>query len=122
VDTSSLTGSKYQLDKFVKHTAPQGNYNLNSVFASSSYQSYRDWLVDATASGSLEVDDMGRHNLVYVAGEKTGVTYLNGSFHTDCNAVKVVLPYSSGSIHAFPTSSADLRTGTCPRCGGPLTR
>lgn len=119
IETSALTGSQYQLDKIIKHTAPQKQYQLNSVFASPDFQMYKDWIVSSSVSGALEVDERGRHNLLYVAGQTVGVTYVSGSFHTHCDTVKVVLPYSSGSIHAFPTSAADLTRTSCAKCGGP---
>jgi hypothetical protein len=120
IATSELTGSQYQLDKYIKHNAPQSLYPLNSVFASQSYLSYRDWIVSSAVSGALEVDEKGRHNFIIIAGETVGVTYVNGSFHTECSAVKVVLPYSATSIHAYPISAGALSSGTCARCAGPL--
>jgi hypothetical protein len=47
-------------------------------------------MVNSICSGSVEIDNQGRMNIVWLAGEKTGTTYLNGSFLTDNNSVKVV--------------------------------
>jgi hypothetical protein len=92
VQTSDLTASDYQLEKFMKHTAPSSVEKINSVFKTSDFATYRDYVVNSAASACLEVDDRDRHNYIFVAGEITGATFSNDSFVTTCSAVKVVLP------------------------------
>src|SRR3972149_3632859 len=73
------TATQYQLDKFLKHTTPTGNYALNSVFSDPSISAYSGYLVNAGASGCLEVDDYGRKNIVWIAGSPIGITIQGGS-------------------------------------------
>lgn len=62
-DPTALTASQYQLDKFIKHTAPTGVYTTNSVFLDSSWSTYQHYIVTTASSGSLEIDDQGRKTL-----------------------------------------------------------
>ena len=71
----SLTGTSYQLEKFIKHTAPTGTYPINSLFSDPSYERYRDFVATTIVSGSAYIDDRGRSNLLYFAGDKIGATY-----------------------------------------------
>lgn len=117
---SNLTGSSEQLEKFYKHTQPTGSYGINSVFDNPSYDKYADYIVDACCSGSVEVDSRGRTNIVWLAGERTGVTIVNNKPHCVCDAVKVVLSGKAHRVHAFPTGSQVAAVQTCCECGAPI--
>ncbi|MCI0558924.1 MAG: hypothetical protein MN733_10545 [Nitrososphaera sp.] len=114
---SSLTGSQYQLDKFVKHTAPTASYHLNSVFAGPTLQAYSTYVVNTAASGFLEVDDQGRKNLIWFAGSQNGVEYRNGAFSAPTAGVKVVWPEDDNKLHAYPIAASPLRIEVCASCG-----
>ena len=115
---SNYTGSFVQLDKFIKHTMPTTSFIINSIFQSNDYVQYKDYMVNSILSGSVEIDNLGRMNIVWIAGEKTGATYVNGSFITDNNSIKVVKSSDCNEIHGYPTSSADLELKICSNCGG----
>jgi len=70
VNPTGLTANQYQLDKFLKHTAPTGVYSTNSVFDDKQWTDYEEYMVTTTASCCLEIDDQGRKNLIYFAGKK----------------------------------------------------
>lgn len=116
VDPSALTANQYQLDKFVKHTAPTGVYPTNSVFYDNSWSGYQNYMVTVAASGCLEVDNYGRKNLIYFAGEETGLRYDNGSFTAPCSGVMLVCGESVGYVHAFPIDFSP-ESRICAQCG-----
>jgi len=116
----SLTGTSYQLEKYIKHTAPTGIYPTNSVFDITDYEDYRDFVVTTTVSGTAQVDDYGRVNLFWVAGREIGATYDNGKFILPDDSVFVVLHDQEQFIHAFPVSSSGFHAATCARCGRPI--
>ena len=116
----NYTGSLVQLDKFIKHTMPSTTYKINSIFNTNDYDKFKNYIIDTIHSGSVEIDSCGRMNIIWIAGEKTGATYINGSFLTDNNSVKVVKSWDCNEIHCFPTSSADLEFKKCSNCGGDL--
>lgn len=119
---ADLTGTQYQLEKYVKHTMPSGSYPIISVFSDPTFQTYRDYVVNTSASGCLEIDDRGRKNLVWVAGSTVGITIQNGSAIVPNDAVKVVYPEDGKRMHAFPTASSDIQTRTCKVCGRLVVR
>jgi hypothetical protein len=116
----TLTGTSYQLEKFIKHTAPTRGYSLNSVFSESSYEQYRDYVVTTTVSGSVQIDDWGRTNLLYVAGSGIGATYENGHLSIPADTVVVVFHDNAWKIHAFPAGSDSFQHSICQNCGAPI--
>ena len=116
----SVTGTEYQLEKYMKHTAPSGSYPVNSVFESPDHAVYSNYIVGTMASGCVEIDDHGRANLIYFAGEKTGARYEHGEFVCDISGVKVVLAHDEARVHGFPTGIGHLGPQHCERCGTPL--
>jgi hypothetical protein len=106
--------STYQLGKFLKHTAAGGDA---SVFSSTSTGPYGDYIVSAAASGLVEVDDKGRRNFIFIAGQPTGFDYRNGTLIGPTEAVKVVLSSDDKRVHAFPISVGNLTTRRCSGCG-----
>jgi len=70
----NYTGSIVQLDKFIKHTMPTASYKINSVFQTNDYDQFKNYMVNSICSGSVEIDNLGRMNIVWVAGEKTNLT------------------------------------------------
>jgi hypothetical protein len=119
---ASLTGTQYQLDKYIKHTRPTANYRINSIFDASSIQAYSGFIINTSASGCVERDDYGRMNMVWVAGSPVGKTIQNGLPILQNDAVKVVLPENAERMHAFPTGSSDLQIRYCIVCGKPVIR
>jgi hypothetical protein len=114
---NTLTGTSYQLGKFIKHTAPTGTYPLNSVFDDPTYDTYSRYIVSGTASGLLEIDDLGRKNFVWFAGQRTGAEYQNGVFIAPASGVKIVLPEDYTKLHAFPITTSPGSISNCVSCG-----
>ena len=122
VSPSSLTDTVYKLDKFIKHTAPAASsvYGITSVFEDPAYYSVESYLVNAAASGFLEIDDRGRCNLIWYAGSRVGAEYHNGVFVAPTDGVKVVLPEDDAKIHTYSIGSSPSRSEFCASCGNPI--
>jgi hypothetical protein len=120
VSAGKLIRTQYQLDKYIKHTAPTGVYPVNSIFDDPAYSSYRDYVVFTSGSGCFQIDDRGRTNLIWIAGERVGATYHKGVFHAPDDAVKVVFHDDVWRVHAFPTLSDPIQTERCILCGRPV--
>lgn len=116
----SITGSSYQVDKFLKHTVPASSDGVVSVFDDPSTDVYMNYSIDCAMSGSVEVDDQNRVNVVWVASKPLGQLFVDGVPQGGVDAVKLVLTHDAHKVHAFPTSSAEIRTTTCATCGGPI--
>ena len=116
----SLTGTQYQLDKFIKHTAPTGIYSINSVFNDPTYEAYSGFIVTGTISGFMEIDDRGRKNFHWYAGEQTGVEYRNGGYNAPTNGVVIVFPEDDTKLHAYPIQGQSGVINYCANCGAPL--
>ena len=114
---ASLTGTTYQLEKFIKHTAPTGTYPVNSVFNTPDYESYRSYVVSALSSGSALVRDDGRVNLLWLAGKQVGARIENGLILTPADAVVLVLADDQYHLHAYPEVSSGLGVYDCQNCG-----
>jgi hypothetical protein len=117
VYTSDPLQSPYQLGKFIKHALPLSHPSA-SVFNSTSTGEYANYVVDAAASGAVELDARGRRNFIWLAGHPTGFSYKDGALVEPTEGVKVVLSSEETRVHAFPVKAADLVTRTCARCGG----
>jgi|SRR3990172_4773077 len=117
---SSLTGTSYQLSKYIKHTTPTGTYPLNSVFNGPDYETYSQYVVTGSASGLLEIDDRNRKNFIWFAGKRTGAEYRNGVFIAPTDGVKIVLPEDDGKLHAYPIAASPNSVVNCQSCGKPL--
>ena len=125
--SGSFAGEKLY-EKYHKHVLNSGSHNINSVFTYDdfdlsspiSYDEYKEYCINTAYSGSLEIDDKGRRNLVWFADKPTGETTISGSAAGHCNGIKLVLWSSSLAIHAYPTSSAVLFSASCACCGHPL--
>jgi hypothetical protein len=116
---SSLTDTPYKLCKFIKHTAPSASavYSINSVFNDPTYQAYENYVVNATASGFLEIDYQGRKSIIWFAGSEIGVEYHNGVFVAPTDGVKLVLPEDVSRLHPFSIGSSPLKSTSCASCG-----
>ncbi len=113
-----LTGTEYQVDKFIKHTVPSSNYSgAVSIFQDPNLSTYATYVGNTAGSGCLEIDDLGRKNIIWVAGSTTGFTFENGIFRRPDDAVKVVLYEDQFRIHAYPTNSDFVDTKRCRNCG-----
>ena len=109
------TGTQYQLEKFYKHTVPTKHSDMVSFFDMSDNKKYKDYFLNTLASGSVEIDDKGRKNIVWVAEKEQGYRFTDGKITGD-DGVKVVLADDPEKIHAYPTGSADLSTKKCEIC------
>ncbi|MBU2507054.1 MAG: hypothetical protein KJ799_10070 [Bacteroidetes bacterium] len=114
---TNLTGSSDQLGKFIKHTSPTQSYDVNSIFNDKDYSDYKNYIINTLASGSVEVDDYNRKNIVYCAGKTIGFTFIKGSIQIPADAVKVVLHQDDYKIHSYPTSSIGFMNEICSNCG-----
>ena len=117
--TGSLLGSIGQQQKHAKHTQLPTTYALTSIFSDPSTKAYESFIVSASCSGTLEIDDLNRKNVIVFAGQKAGALYKNGRFELDQNSVKVVQYDNPSKIHAFPTGSTGASTAKCSVCGQP---
>jgi hypothetical protein len=75
-----------------------------SIFFWQDYPLYRDFTISGSLSGSLQIDDQNRRNLIWYAGRDIGITYENGIYKLPNDAVKVVLSDNPTGIHAFPVN------------------
>ena len=117
---SILLDTPYQLEKYIKHVAPSILYDVNSVFLSTSTGNYGHYFVDSLNAGAVEIDGLGRKNILFVAGEQTGVKYKNGEFELPTNSIKVVLSSDVTKTHLFPESSTSFEKQVCSVCGRPI--
>jgi len=117
---AALTGTHYQLEKYIKHTAPTSAYNFSTVFTSPGSETYRNYIITAVSSGHVQIDDRGRKNVVWVGSEQTGLTYSNGVFVGPTNAVKVVFHDNAQKIHGFPIHSSEIKAAACVICERPV--
>ena len=120
INSVSLTGTPYQLARYIKHTAPTGTYSVNSIFVDPTYITYSNYIVSGIVSGFLEIDYYGRNNLIWFAGELTGAEYHNGVFVAPTNGVKIVLPEDETKLHAFPILANPGTVNYCVSCRKPL--
>jgi len=112
--TPNLTGTNYQLAKFLKHTAPTGVHSINSVFDNPAYSAYQNHVISGQLSGCVEMDNNNRKNVIWYAGEQVGITY-SGSFNFPVSGVKIVLEGDQTKVHAFPV--AHPQSMHCKNCG-----
>lgn len=112
--SGNISGNAYQLEKFIKHTAPTGSYAMNSVFDDPTYSNYRDYTVSGVYSGCLEIDSYNRKNMVWYAGKQIGLTY-SGSFTVPESGVKVVLHHDQTKIYSYPFTPPQALK--CQHCG-----
>lgn len=117
VYTSDPLQSQYQLGKFMKHTLPPSHPSA-SVFNSTSTGDYANYVVDAAASGAVELDAYGRRNIIWIAGRPTGFSYKGGALVGPTDGVKLVLSSEATKVHAFPVNASSLVTHVCASCGG----
>ena len=117
-EPTTFTGTEYQLKKYIKHTAPTSKHDLNSIFKEGAdYEAYKGYIISTTASGSVEVDDKGRINVIWVAGRETGYKKTHGVFKTTTSAVKVVFHDDEYKVHGFSYESLELAGAECALCG-----
>lgn len=112
--TTDLTGCDYQLEKFIKHTAPTGSYSINSVFDDPKYAEYKDYTISGALSGCVEIDNRGRKNLLWYAGKRVGLTY-SGAFTVPASGVKIVFHDNETKIHTYPFNPPKAQR--CKECG-----
>jgi hypothetical protein len=77
-------------------------------------------MVSAMMEGAVEIDEMGRKNLIWCAGKDTGFRVKAGKIVRPTDAVKVVLSSISSSVHAYPENSTSFNDGNCAECGKPI--
>ena len=116
----SLSGSSYQLNKFMKHTAPKNSYPLNGIFNDPSYERYANYVVTTLASGSSCILDDGRINMYWVAGSTIGAQIEGNKPVVDADTITVVFADDVYRIHAFPTVSSNMGITNCENCGVPI--
>jgi len=117
---SDPLGSTYQQDKYKKHTVPTTGYDKQSVFIDFTETEYTGLIQEAVLSGSLEVDEQGRKNIIYPIREKIGVLYSKGIPIREQDVLKVVCSTDGERVHGFTISSTTLSTGVCKDCNNPI--
>jgi hypothetical protein len=117
---ADLVSNQYQLEKFIKHTAPVPSESLNSIFHDPSLTSYSNYVISTSGSGCLMIDNKGRKNVIWAAGKETGVTFEKGRIVWPNDGVKVVFHNNEWKIHGFPFQAQPLFAKRCKRCGCPI--
>ena len=115
--SGKVVASTYQLAKYLKHTVPDAQVAIQSVFDTPSTQAYAGYLVGALAAGSIEIDDRGSTNVIWAAGNPTGFLFRDGALVQPQDAVKVVLSSNASKVHAYPANSTNFLSVTCSHCG-----
>jgi hypothetical protein len=118
--TGKKVNSLYQYDKYEKHTQIDSSYRLQSIFSDTSTSVYADYMVSAMMEGAVEIDDLGRKNLIWCAGKHNGFRVEAGNIVRPTDAVKVVLSSVSSSVHAYPENSTSFNAGKYAECGRPI--
>ncbi len=116
VDSLNLTGTHYQLEKYIKHTTYSSMTGFITIFENPDYQIYRSYIVTGTISGMLEIDDKGRKNFIWYGGNQTGFEYSGGNFIAPVSGIKIVCVEDDGHIHAFPISGISGLVYKCETC------
>lgn len=114
-----LTGTSYQHDKYVKHTAVTSTLGLNSVFTGPGSQCYAAAIDSALRLGFVERDHRSRISIVWPASRNIGFITRNGTLTRSADAVRVVLPNDPLKIHGFAVCSSFTATA-CHSCGIPF--
>jgi hypothetical protein len=117
IRSDSLLQSPYQLGNYMKHTVPNAKSDVLSVFSSTSTSAFESYVINSKTAGSVEIDERGRANIIWVAGKDIGLKYVRGQVVGPEDAVKVVLSTSTGRIHAYPQSSKQFLPEVCADCG-----
>ena len=117
---SNLTGSQYQAGKFLEHTVPTSSSKTKGIFSDPSYTAYANYLISSSLSGSVEVDDSRRTNMVWYAGKEIGASWVSGAPVLPNDAVKLVLYHDDVKVHGFSISSVNYAGEKCARCGNPI--
>lgn len=119
---TDFTGSvgSYKFQKYLKHTSlPVIGSGTVSVFDNADYDTYKDYIIDTVNSGSIEIDDCNRINLIWFANKQTGQSFKERQFEQFTDGVKLVLHTDDKKIHAFPTGSHGFLNAVCDNCGKP---
>jgi hypothetical protein len=121
-ESVNLTGSNYQLQKFVKHTTPAtgGWVGKNSIYSDPTYETYKNYYVSGSLSGSLEIDAHGRKNVIWYASSSLGTGWRNGTPVFSGDAVKIVLPEDDQKVHHFHVEASGYQKTLCSKCGNPI--
>ena len=116
----NLTGTAYQLEKYVKHTVSADSYQFVSIFDNPEYDDYSGYIVTGSISGMLEIDDYGRKNWLWYAGRRTGALFVDGEYSMPASGIKIVFPEDDTKIHAYPVTSSPGTIHSCTICGRDL--
>lgn len=123
-NTLNLTGSAYLLRKFMEHTDPVWGSGkaLSSIYSDPAYETYKNYYVSGSASGSLEIQPNGNKNLIWYAGMPLGPSYGNSGIQFTGDAVKIVFVENTGKLHHFHVDANSYVTAVCANCGCPILR
>ena len=119
-DTLNLTGTNYQLEKYIKHTKPPTQKGLITILENPDYESYRGYIVTGTISGMLQIDNRDRKNFIWYGGYQTGFEYIDGNYVAPVSGIKIVCPEDDQHIHAYPVAGISGLIYNCTLCGKPL--
>jgi hypothetical protein len=114
---SRFTDTEYQLEKYIKHTAPKNTYRYNTIFKDPSTAMYSTYVVSTLADGYVEIDDRDRINVNYFASATSGYAISMGHAEGPVSGVKVVLGNDPEKIHAFPVDVSNIEVIRCDVCG-----
>lgn len=113
---SRFTDNQYQLDKYIKHTAPTSLCGYKTVFKDPSTATYSNYIISTLADGYVEVDDRNRINVNYFASATAGYAISMGHVEGPVFGVKVVLGNEPDRIHAYPIDVSNIEVIRCQQC------
>jgi len=117
---ANLTGSKYQLEKFLEHTQTGSRAGaVVSIYSDPSYDSYKNLLFSSILSGSYHQDAGGRESMVFVLGTDCGFSWDDNSkaIRYAEDAVRVVCFRDAAKVHHYSQDSAAFNPARCMDCG-----
>jgi len=122
--TGSFNQRYTQESKFLKHTIPgydiKNRLKVVSLFYNDSYSSYHNNIINTALSGSIEINNSGQKNVIWITNAPIGYAEKNGiTIEQNHEAFKLVLHHDINSIHGFSTGSLGLFYKKCSRCSRP---
>lgn len=121
-DTSStnLTGSNYQLGKFLDHTQTGSRSGGTvSIFNDPGYEQYKNTFFSTLHSGSYHQDANGRESLKFVLSADCGFAWddLNKQQLYSEDAIRLVCFRDSSKVHHYSQDSSMFQPVSCDNCG-----
>jgi len=110
--------SSEQLKKIGKHITESTGYSVQSIFTSTEALDYADHIVNSQDPGVVEIDGLGRRDIIWFADRKIRRTFRYGDPDGGpLRGVVLVLSSDPGRAHKFPFDLRSLTRVPCGKCG-----